>query len=206
MKTKSIKKGTSKLNDKQFAFLVGHVVNSMRGNVNFPTPVIPLTVVSDKLIRYNRLLELVQGHQATGNQKLEKEELRPSIQKDVDRLFAYVVGSTSNIEIRVSSGFPLAKEATPVGNLPAPVDFSARSTDSGEVTLKSKKLHGADSYIYQYTVSPNPEVDNWVSIPHTSCRLVISNLTSGVKYKFRMCGVGSKGSGQWATSLCYVNF
>ena len=87
-----------------------------------------------------------------------------------------------------------------------PDGFGARSKSKQSATLNCNSVHGADSYLYQYTLSPNPEVENWVSVVNTRSRVVIGNLQSGAQYKFRMCAVGAKGNGDWSDSVtCYIS-
>ena len=204
---KTIKKNTSNLNDVQLPIFVNHLISSMTANAYFPMPVIPLSDVSTKVVRLNKLVETIKNGDGTKKNKVERDGLHAAIMLDVDRLFGYVKGvGGNNLLILLSSGFPLAEERRPIGNLPKPSGFRVRSLYSGSARLNTNAVRGADSYVYQYTLSPNPEIENWVSINETASYLTIENLLSGGQYKFRMCGVGAKGMGAWSDAMtCYIS-
>ena len=202
-----LKKGTSNQTDLEFEKHVELILNKMTGNAYFPSPLPPLVQISDNNKHFSDLLLAIASGNYTRSQIDDKDKTRKAIDAQLGRLLGYVNGvAGENMTIGTSSGFPLAEEKKPVGDLGAPQNFTARSLATGSVTLKCKKLRGADSYMFQYTTSPNPEVENWINITTTVCRMVIDDLTPGVQYKFRVCGVGAKGAGQWAMANCYVNF
>lgn len=196
--SQTIKRGMSKLQDAALSVHAQHILENMTGNLNYPTPTPTLPTITTALTEYEESLGEAESRD---KQKVLIKNLRRKKLKDLlDKLFTYVnlTGGT-DIEILTSSGFPLAKERRPVGEMPKPENFRVRQGDgAGQVHLSVKKVHGADSYIYQYIVSPSPEVENWTSIADPATRIMIEGLEPGTQYKFRAAAVGAKGQGPWS--------
>lgn len=193
-----IKRGTSNLQDAALSVLAQHILENMTGNANFPTPTPTLPVYTTA---YNNYVEALGEAKNRDKEKVLIKNLRRSkLKETINQLFDYVnlTGGT-NIEVLSSSGFPLAKERTPVGDMPKPESFKTTLGDgAGEVHLRVKKVKGADSYVYQHIISPSPEVENWTTINDPSSRITVKNLESGALYKFRVAAVGATGQGPWS--------
>ena len=206
MQTLKLKKGTSRLTDLEFVGFVQGVMNNMSGNTHFPTPSPTEAVVEDKRTAMWDIMVTILDGNGTRQDVRDKNALRNELEACMTQWLAYVNSKSTDITILQTSGFPLSKEPAPIGNLPKPTNFSVRSNAAGSATLRCKAVYGADSYLYQYTLSPSPEVNNWVNVSATACRTILTGLTQGACYKFRMCGVGAKGCGQWSDAInCYIS-
>ena len=202
---RKIKKSISGTSDEMLSAQVGYLIERTTSNPNFPTPNPTMPALATKRTAFDRAVDAVRAGDHTKERVLIKENLRKELKDMVGLLFNYVVNVGKTVEIQLTSGFPLAKEKASVGTLPMPSNFTVRSTVKNKVNARCKAIHGADTYMYQYTLSPNPEVDNWVTMVETRSFTEINNLTSGTQYKFRMCGVGAKGQGEWSSAItCYV--
>lgn len=203
-----IKKGFSGLTDEKLSAQTGYVLTKMTGNTNFPTPVPSLTEILNVKKDFDIAVSAVRAGNRTAYQVTLKNKFETLLKRQLDQLFNYVnTTGAGNIEVLTSSGFPLAKERQPIGELPQPQDFTMRSFQSGSASLKCKRVHGADCYNYQYTLAPNPEVENWITITDTRSFIKIENLQPGAQYKFRMCAVGADGAGPWSQAInCFINF
>ena len=93
----------------------------------------------------------------------------------------------------LSSGLQVKNAASPVGKMPAPVDFLATmGALEGEVKLKWARVHGAVSYIGQQSPHVMPRTWTQTAIsPNSSA--VATNSTSGQTFVFRVAAVGAAG-------------
>jgi hypothetical protein len=192
-----IKRGTSGLRDAALSVHAQHILDNMTGNTNFPTPTPTLAVLTTAWQDFDTALAAAKNRDR--QKVIIKNECRKGLEGLLNQLFDYVnlTGGT-DIEMLTSSGFPLAKERTPVGDMPKPENFRAlEGKGSGEIKMRVNKVHGADSYVYQYIVSPSPETDNWVTINDPASRIMVTGLVPGTQYKFRVAAVGAKGQGPW---------
>lgn len=197
----TIKRGTAGLRDASLSVLAKHILTEMAGNANFPTPTPTLPAVTTATEDYE--LSLAAAKNRDRELVLIKNQRKAELKSLLHQLFDYVnLNGKNDIEILTSSGFPLAKERTPVGDMPKPENIKVGlGNGTGKVNVSIKSIHGADMYIYQYTLSPNPEVDNWVTINDSRSKLKIEGLEAGAQYKFRVAAVGSKGKGPWSDSI-----
>lgn len=98
-----------------------------------------------------------------------------------------------------STGFPLRSPGTPIGSLPAPGDMRATATDNeGVVDLRCDVVRGASSYEWECRPHDTPGAP-WAAIKSsTAAKLLVTGLTPGTLYGFRVRAVGSAGSGTWS--------
>jgi len=95
------------------------------------------------------------------------------------------------------SGFDLASEPVPVGDLPAPINFEISLGDPGVLKPRWKPVPGARSYILECAEHTSPMVWTQVKVTTTS-RTEVTGLVSGKTYAFRVRAVGSNGEGPWS--------
>ena len=111
---------------------------------------------------------------------------------------AYVENiANGEASIILLSGFPLAQEPTPIGQLPPPQNLLGTATDiEGTVKLKWNLVHGSKSYIVECATNPNGPWNQVTVTTRVSC--VAANLTPGTKYWFRVRAVGAAGLSGWS--------
>ena len=195
---KFIKRGTSNLRDADLSVLVKHILEKMTGNTNFTTPTPTLAVITTALADYETAL--AEAKTRDKDKVLVKNLRKGKLKDKIHQLFDYVnlTGGT-DIEVLDSSGFPLVKERTPVGDMPKPEGLKVTLGDGeGIVSVRIKKVSGAESYVYQYIISPSPEVENWSVVNDPSSRILLKGLEPGTQYKFRVAAVGANGQGPWS--------
>ncbi len=164
------------------------ILQSMTGNAYFPTPTPDLATVGNAISAY---AEALASQKSVANTAIKKQA-RVTLIAILNQLALYVSMNGNNDEtILLSSGFSLRKQRTPVGVLPKPANFKAEPAYNGAVRLSNDKISGADGYTYSYTPAPVTEASIWTIINSTKAKLVISNLTSGTQYAFRVAGIGA---------------
>jgi hypothetical protein len=98
-----------------------------------------------------------------------------------------------NLEMLKSSGFPLAKEKSPIGELEKP-DYVkvTNGTNAGELICDTPSF--ANAVIYCFYTAPAPEpanMDEWKLSISTNHKKKITGFTSGKKYAVRSAYQGT---------------
>lgn len=188
MKKVKIVTSFSRLSESKFFQKAQMILQCMTNNANFPTPSPDLTTLGEAITAYAAALAnpLSQANTALKNQ------LRAALTALLNQLALYVEINGNNDEtVLLSSGFSLRKPKQPVGILPQASNFKATPLHNCMIKLSNQKIDGADSYCYDYTPVPVTEASTWTSINSTKASTLISNLTSGSQYAFRVSGIGS---------------
>lgn len=88
--------------------------------------------------------------------------------------------------------------ASPIGELPAPLDFLATMGDlEGEIDLTWDPVRGAK--VYMIECKPHNDAGVWELVrPVTDSKATIEELVSGDVYAFRVAAVGTAGQGPWS--------
>ncbi|MBI3881500.1 MAG: hypothetical protein HY301_15730 [Verrucomicrobia bacterium] len=96
--------------------------------------------------------------------------------------------------VRLSSGYPLESDRTPIGPLPAPANFTVTFGDMpGTLSFTMDPVKGAKTYLIELaTAATGPFTQVLVS---TSSDGVVPGLTSGTVYYLRAKAVGAAGTG-----------
>jgi len=192
--------GLSELTPEQKVLFTEERITSLNTNaVTFPAPnppVLVLTTAKNNLdtrlkaiAQQESLLDAERSYAVT-----EEAALDALLQQEAAYVENIAKGEASIILL---SGFPLAQEPTPIGQLSPPQNLLGIATDiEGETRLKWNRVHGAKSYIVECSANPNGP---WAPVTVTkriSC--VAQNLTPGTKYWFRVRAVGAAGLSGWS--------
>ena len=107
------------------------------------------------------------------------------------------------VAIILLSGFPLAQESAPIGQLPPPQNLTGAPFGlEGIMQLKWGRVHGARSYVAEYATSPDGPWSQAAMTTRVSC--LAGNLTPGVKYWFRVRALGAAGLSGWSEPVAKV--
>lgn len=99
----------------------------------------------------------------------------------------------------LASGFNVQAERTAVGPVGAPQNLEAKTADmEGEIDSKWSPVRGAKSYIVEYKPDDEPDAP-WKQIGVTTrSKFTVAGLTSGKKYRVRVCALGAAGTGPYS--------
>lgn len=111
-----------------------------------------------------------------------------------------------NEQLAIDAGFEIKKKSIPNGQPLAPAEFELTTAKlkSGQVRLQYSSSKGAAGYYVEYW-EKGETVKQSVTFPSTRSA-IISGLTPGVEYLFRVCAVGRKhyGNSPWKGPLSII--
>jgi hypothetical protein len=191
------------LNDKSdselLTFSQQHIA-AMAGNANFTTPMPDATAFQTLHDDYETALDDAALAQDAAKQKTaEKDVARAALVGGLNQRGGYVDSASGGDEAKIlSSGFPVRTPPTPIGELPAPLDFLATMGDlEGEIDLVWSRVYGAASYVIQKSPYATPRVWTQAAVVSKS-KATITNCPSGEVCVFRVAAVGAAGQGPWS--------
>lgn len=180
----------SKLKNGDLLTKANHIVTSLTGNTNFTTPKPALADVTAAIKAYETAL--ANANDGGKTFVTIKDAARATLENLLNTLALYVgLNSDGDILIMQSSGFDIKKAPAAVGVLAKPGNFSVVSAIKGAATPGIDKVYGANSYQFEYTDAPIAVASIWTVVPSTATSALITGLTSGKEYAFRVAGIGS---------------
>lgn len=170
--------------------LMRNVGAKMKGNPNFPDPVVK---IMDFLLKADALEKAMEAATFGSRQsKLLRDQLLAECLVMLDALASYVRGVCNGDPVKLeSSGFQLAKEPQ-VLPLFAPTGLKVvRTAIAGMMKLSWKKEKGVVLY---YLEQQEEGSSTWTRILSTTrVRHTITGLTTGKEYSYRVQAVSSQG-------------
>jgi hypothetical protein len=153
--------GFSRIPDGDLDEKAKHIITSLTGNANFPTPSPTLATVQTALDEYEDALALDQSPTRTATVEVKREMLENLLQQ----LGVYVSTTANGDKDKlVTSGFEMRKDPTQTeADVAAPANLRLKSTGTtGEVQLLCDAVDRARNYQVQHTQNPNagPWIDN----------------------------------------------
>ena len=198
-----IVRGFKNMIDSGLCQMAHNITNSVTDNPHYPDAGDVLQKVKTAAEAFDNSLKTPLHHR-NANDTLQKNENRIALENNLSLLFNYIIYKAGNdLTILTSSGFPLAKERTqPKGNA-QPTNFKVTGgNEAGTMLMQCKKVVGSEAYFYQYKQMPDADMSEWHTVQNKSNSLLITKLTSGAKYSFRMASVGPEtGRGQWSEMI-----
>lgn len=175
--------------------LLNNVIAKMTGNPLFANPAIS---VADMQLQSGRLTKAIEAATNGGQDERmarDKEVLltREMLRVQADYVRTVCAGDALKL---VSSGFELARQRTPVGQVKAPAIQYVRMTgDRGQVEVRWTKERGADTYnVLMTKQDPASNAVTWEIVGSTTrTRFYYGGLESLTRYWFAVRAVGSAG-------------
>ena len=177
------------------------IVAAMTNNNGFSTPSPPLSEVTAALDDLEKAFASVQSSRS---EVATRVGIQDNAETKVDQILTQLAGYVESVAgkddtLITSAGLePKTSRSTPT--LPtAPQGLSATAGDhEGQIDLSWKGVPNARSYVIESSVDP-ANATTWThSAVATSASKVISNLTSGKRYWFRVAAVGAGGQSGWS--------
>ena len=182
------------------------IVTAMTNNSGFPSPNPPLTEVTSLLDDLNQAFSLVQSAKAEVTTRVvNQDKAAARLDQALTQLAGYVesVAGTDNALITSAGMETKASPSTPtLPSVPQALTASAGEHD-GEINLFWKAIPNARSYMIEATL--DPAAGSWTHVAvATSTSKVITNLTSGKRYWFRVAAVSAGGQSGWSEQATKV--
>jgi hypothetical protein len=185
--------GFEKMTDVDFLAKTRLVVSEMTGNTNFATPTPALASITTLADAFETAIAVAEA--GGSYDKSVRDNKKGELIDAMHNLSSYVLFTAAGDSlVAESSGFDLAKPASPQGPLAKPEGLLlSDGINSGELFLVFDKVRGARSYIYQIALDPLSENTQWTTAHGTVRKNLFTGLESGKKYWVRVAAVGING-------------
>jgi Fibronectin type III domain len=200
----NVKLNLAKLTIPQKIELAQAIVTDMTGNDSFPTPTPTLAAVTAAT---NALSEKSQAARtarlAAVTATSEQDNASVALDTVLGQLASYVdMVANGNADTIRSAGMDVRAEPTKPVALDAPVIKTATvPAERGAVKLTWMPLYSAKVYVIEHTPDMSGQAGWTNGADFTGSRGVVSGLTPGQRYLFRVAGVNSVGKGPWSQTV-----
>lgn len=186
-----ITNGFNKLSDTSLLGRAGEINIAMNGNANFPTPTPTLVTLQTALTDFE--IALAKAKSGSELEKAIKNDKRQDLIDILHALGNYVLFTANGDRTKaVSSAFTIAKQPEPLPPLTRPATLQVtEGPNSGELSIKFKRVLGARCYMVQYAEETTSGTPNWQSQTCTTSKFTLKQLQSGKKYQLRVAAVGT---------------
>jgi hypothetical protein len=179
-----------------------NVIEKMTGNVDFPTPDVPLVEATALVSKLEASYYAARdgSHTAVAYMYQCEEEADDCFRT----LAAYVTRASAGEESKIlGTGFLCSKEPSP---RPKAELIVKEGTKPGSFILRRHTVLDARSYLWQYSQGDLPASDaNWkVLNVTTKSKNEATGLTSGLKYWFRVAAVTPEGTGAFTPAVSKI--
>jgi hypothetical protein len=179
-----------------------NVVAKMNGNPDFPTPDVPVAILTTAIDKLQKAAIDADGGGLVAHKKqsLAKQELIGLLKVQT----AYVNRiAKSDVVIILNSGFHLSKQPDPKELL---LFWAERGLNPGDVTVGCKAIKGAVAYQWDYCVKEElPGEDDWkLAGISAQRRMGMQNLEERKTVWFRYRGITRAGMMPWRDAIRIV--
>lgn len=190
--TAAIKSGFSQLANDAFEAVCRLILVSLTGNVYFPEPVPPLETYSDAIENFSNLCSVAKD--GTKNDKRLRDDARAVLNDLTKKLAQYVTIVADGDAIKLgTSGFPFVKSWQPTPPLAVPENLKLANSGSGKINVSVDAVANSKVYLIQFTKDPLTDSSQWTSINSSKRKLLVTGLTPGTTYWFRVAVLGVRG-------------
>ena len=167
---------------------------AMTGNPNFPNPVPSMAIFRAKLSEFEDLQGQLENLRVqVKNLTEQKDRVRAEFQALFTQRGQYVeMASNGDPDIIATSGLPLRRPPTPVGQLPWPEALKVEQSQVvGELIVRWASVNAAKGYLLQCAEVVADKPREWVNA-YTGGKFTSSqkSLTPGKTYDFRVAALG----------------
>lgn len=176
------------------------VAQCLTGNPYFPAPVPSLATLHDATTALQFALVAAEDH--ARSLVAIRWERHAELERILVQLSKYVMATAQgDVEKQVTSGFELRRPPLRITTLTAPAILTVRRPKSpdGDLLLHWGAVHGARLYQVEMTTDDPTQDPQWTLVHTGSSRSAhIRGLTPCVEYNFRVCAMGTAGSGPYS--------
>jgi len=173
----------------------------MTNNTNFPNPSPPLTEITASLDELTQAFALVQSAKSeVSTRVVTQDNSEARLDQLLTQLAGYVESVAGRDDTLITSVGMETKAVPSAATVPSvPQALAANAGEhEGEINLLWKAVPKARSYIIEFSLDP-ATASSWTHVGiATSASKVVSNLTSGKRYWFRVAAVGAGGQSGWS--------
>ena len=177
------------------------IVTAMSNNGTFPTPNPPLTEVTAALDELSQAFALVQSAKSeVSTRVVTQDNAVAKVDQALTKLAAYVESVAGRDDTVITSAGMETKASRSTPTLPVvPQALSANTGEhEGEINLAWKAVQNARGYTIEASLDPEA-ANSWTHMGiATSASKVITGLTSGKRYWFRVAAVSAGGQSGWS--------
>jgi hypothetical protein len=177
------------------------IVTAMTNNASFPSPNPPLTEVTAALDELTQAFALVQAAKSEITTRVvTQDNAGAKVDQALTKLASYVESVAGKDGTLITSAGMETKSAPSSPTLPSvPQALSASAGEhEGELNLVWKAVQNARSYTIETSQDPATPA-SWTHVGiATSASKLITNLTSGKRYWFRVAAVSAGGQSGWS--------
>lgn len=177
------------------------IVTAMTNNASFPNPNPSLTEVATDLDELAQAFSLVQAAKSEITTRVvAQENAETKVDQSLTKLAGYVESIAGKDDILISSAGMETKASPSAPSVPGvPQAVSANAGEhEGEIGLYWKAVPNARSYAIEASNDPAAPA-SWTHVGiATSASKLITNLTSGKRYWFRVAAVSAGGQSGWS--------
>ena len=177
------------------------IVTAMSNNPSFPNPNPPLTEVTTALDELTQAFALVQAAKSEVTTRVvTQDNVGAKVDEVLTKLASYVESVAGKDETLITSPGMVTKSSPSSPSLPSvPQALSASAGEhEGEIDLVWKAVPNARSYTIESSQDPATPA-SWTHVGiATSASKLITNLTTGKRYWFRVAAVSAGGQSGWS--------
>lgn len=189
-----------KKTDLQLAAYAKNHIAKMAGNPNFATPMPSVADLATVVSSFDDWMASVTLKEQDYRQTVvEKDVSRAELERVLTLRSGYVEAASGGDEAKIlSSGFEVRAIASLVGALAAPGNLIAKAgNNEGEIFLDWDSPSGAN--IHEVDCRLHTDTATWERVKSvTDSQLLVTGLTPGAMYAFRVRSVGAAGPGTWS--------
>jgi len=178
-----------------------HIVTSLTNNAAFPAPNPTLADITSALDELNNAQAAVQAAKSeVATRVLTQDGAETKVTQLLTQLAGYVESVAGTDDALITSIGMETKASRSAPQAPTvPLGLTATAGEhEGEIRLSWKAISNARSYAIESSQDP-ATTSTWTHAGvATSANKVITNLTSGKRYWFRVAAIGAGGQSGWS--------
>ncbi len=190
MRVQKINRSFAKYTDADFQQKALHIITSMTGNANFPTPA---PTLADVQAAYDAYASALNAAATLDRQAVsDKNAARQNLELILNQLACYVMNVANGDEnMLVSSGFTLTKYPLPQA-LDSPGNVTLTyGINPGELTSQVPKQNGR-TFNHQITDTAPTDSTVWTNYSVSTSKYTFTGLIPGKQYWVRVAALGSR--------------